>query len=269
VISDTLPTGNLWLIGPPASVEDDVRIQVGAYFAETEIARVAADDPLLRYVDLSNVHVLRARAVEPPPGARVLIEADGGPLLFVVERPEGRLAVLTFDLRDSDLPLQIAFPILTANLADWLMPRGAAAFPESVHPGEPVAIQPNPEATDIRVTTPDGTRHTLPVGDQVPVFAATDRLGVYWVEQLDRSGTVLQSAPLTVNLFDEAESNIMPREIVRVGQAEVTAAAREEEGRREFWPWFVGLGLGVLVIEWWAYQRGSIVTRVASRRKDK
>jgi hypothetical protein len=264
-ITGTLPSGNLWLIGPQASVParegqgegGNLVIQVGGFFTATTITRVAADDPLLRYVDLSNVHVLRARSVAPPPGARVLVEAEGGPLLFVAERPEGRLAVLTFNLRDSDLPLQIAFPILTANLADWLLPQGAAQFPATIHPGDAVPIQSDPETAKIIVTAPDGARHALSIGETSPVFAATDQLGVYLVEQLDRSGDTLQSAALAVNLFDEAESDIVPREVVRVGQAEVTAAVPEEEGRREFWPWLAGAALGVLVIEWWAYQRGT------------
>jgi hypothetical protein len=263
----TLPVGNLWLIGPSAlppnggELEggDGFPIEVGGIFTDTAITDVAADDPLLRYVDLDNVHVLQARRVEPPPGARVLVAARGGPLLLVVERPEGRLAVLTFDLHDSDLPLQIAFPILTANLADWLLPQGTARFPATIRPGEPVVIPPDPEAAEILVTAPDGARHSLRVGEEAPVFVATDRLGVYLVEQLDRSGDVLQSAVLTVNLFDAAESDIAPRETVTIGQAEVVKepVAEPERGRRELWPWLAGAALCLVAVEWWAYQVGT------------
>ena len=282
-ITGTLPTGNLWLIAPFFSppvrgglgeggvFSTDERpgeggvfpISVGGFFTATAITHVADDDPLLRYVDLSAVHVLQARTVEPPPGARVLVEAEGGPLLFVAERPEGRLAVLTFDLHDSDLPLQVAFPILVANLADWLLPRpypfvgegrGGARLPQVVRPGDPVSIQPAPEATQVVIIAPDGTRHTLPVGEQLPTFVATDQLGVYRVEQLSQSDTVLQSAALTINLFDEAESDIAPREMVRVGQTEIVASTRAEAGRREFWPGLAGAALGVLVVEWWMYR---------------
>ena len=276
VVTGTLPSGNLWLIGPqppPPGGEgqagnDGFPIRVGGFFTATAITRIAGDDPLLRYVDLSAVHILRARAVEPPPGARVLIEAEGGPLLFVAERPEGRLAVLTFDLRDSDLPLQIPFPILTANLAGWLLPPSSPSpvgegwvgvrLLELARPGDPVPIQPDPEAAEIIVTAPDGTHYELPGGEKLPVFAATGQLGLYLVEQFDPSDNVLQSAVLAVNLFDEAESNIAPRDVVRVGQAQVSSATREEEGRREFWPWLAGAALGVLGAEWWVYQRGTI-----------
>jgi Ca-activated chloride channel family protein len=266
VITGALPTGSLWLIGPPAFPPNGGElergsafpIEVGGVFTATTITDVAADDPLLRYVDLSNVHVLQARQVEPPPGARVLVEARGGPLLFVAERPEGRLAVLTFDLHDSDLPLQIAFPILTANLADWLLPQGAARFPATIRPGDPVLIPPDPEAREISITAPDGERHLISVGEQAPVFVATDRLGVYFVEQTNQAGEVLQSAVFAVNLFDAVESDIAPRETVLIGRAEMAAEGEEEEGRREFWPWLAGVALGVAVVEWWAYQRGSV-----------
>jgi len=265
LVTGTLPPGNLWLIGPLSSLppgegpgESEAIIEVGDVFTATTITRVAADDPLLHYVNLGAVHVLQARAIEPPSDARVLVEAEGGPLLFVAERPERRLAVLTFDLHDSDLPLQVAFPVLTANLVDWLLPGGAPALPELIRPGDPIPIQPDPEAAEIRVTAPDGARHTLPAGETLPVFVATDQLGVYWIEHFDRSDRLLRSAAFAVNLFDPAESDIAPRDVLQVGQTELSPTARQEQGRREFWPWLAAAALGVLVVEWWTYQRGQV-----------
>ncbi len=258
-VTGTLAAGSVWLVGPGAAgaTGEGLAMRAGGLFTATAITRIAVDDPLLRYVDLSDVHVLQARAVEPPAGARVLVEAEGGPLLFVVERPEGRLVVQTFALRDSDLPLQIPFPILVANLTDWLMPQGGGALPALVRPGDAVALPSDPEAAEIHVVAPDAARYELAVGESQPVFADTDRVGVYQIEQVGPSGAVLQSVALAVNLFDEAESDIAPRDEVWVGQSEVTAAAREEEGRREFWPWLAAAALGVLTAEWWVYQRGT------------
>jgi hypothetical protein len=98
----------------------------------------------------------------------------------------------------------------------------------------------------------------LPVGATSPVFAATDHLGAYRIEHLDRSGNGLESGVFVVNLFDEAESDIAPREVIRVGQTEVEAAMREEEGSLEMWPWLAGVALCVFGIEWWVYHRGML-----------
>jgi Ca-activated chloride channel family protein len=248
VVTGTLPAGNTWVIGGYGTAP--------GVFTDTAVVRVA-EDPILRYVDLEDVQIRQAWAVDPPPGARVLVEAEGGPLLFVAERPEGRLAVLTFDLHDSDLPLRVAFPILTANLTGWLLPQSGVGPGASVQPGDVVPIQPAPEAEEILVTAPDGEGHALPIGETLPVFAATDRVGVYQVAQFDSDGALLRLEPLAVNLFDPAESDIASRDTVWVGRAEVSVATAEGEGRREFWPWLAGAALAVLGAEWWAYQVGT------------
>ena len=248
-ITQTLPAGNRWVIGPYGATS--------TVFTETAIVRTASDDPLLRYVDWRDVHVASAWTMDTPPGARVLVQAQGGPLLAVAERPEGRLAVLAFDLHQSDLPLQIAFPILVANLAGWLLPPGGAAGGEIVRAGNPLPIQPVADAARVIVSTPDGRRHELSIGQALPIFATTDHLGVYRAEQFDAAGTLLRSDPFAVNLFDPAESDIAPRPAVRVGQAEVRAAQPGAEGRREFWPWLAGAALGVGGVEWWVFHRGT------------
>ncbi len=39
--------------------------------------------------------------------------------LSTVERVGQQITLLSFDKRNSALPLQIAFPVLVANIADW------------------------------------------------------------------------------------------------------------------------------------------------------
>ncbi|HIE39649.1 MAG TPA: hypothetical protein EYP77_11400 [Anaerolineae bacterium] len=236
-----LPSGNLWIIGPYGGSTE--------VFTDTQVVRTATDDPLLRYVDWDEVHVLRAWRVEEPPGARVLIEAEGGPLLMVAERPEGRLAVLTFDLHDSDLPLRVAFPILVANLTGWLLPSGGAGEAATLRPGDPLPIRPAPEADRVEVVGPDGEVRSL--------SDPADRVGVYRADHLAADGTLLRSDLFAVNLFDAAESDIGPRDVIAVGEAQVAAAAQEAEGRRELWPWLAALALGMVGVEWWVYHKGA------------
>ena len=49
----------------------------------------------------------------------MLLEEDGGQLVSTVEKVGQQSTIITFDLRDSALPLQIAFPVLVANIAEW------------------------------------------------------------------------------------------------------------------------------------------------------
>ena len=248
-VTRTLPAGNLWAVGP-------YNDRSGRVFTNTRIIRVASDDPILRYVDLDQVHVLRAWDIDLPPGARTLIEASGGPLLFTLERPEGRTAVLTFDLHDSDLPLRIAFPILTRNLTDWLLPSGGSGAPASTVPGEPYRVPLLPSTEIATISAPDGSEHTMSAS-QATIFLETDQLGAYNVSQFDSQGNVVHAAPFVVNLFDEQESNIAPQDLVQVGQRELSISESAQEGQREMWRWAAGAVLVVMGLEWWVHHRGT------------
>ena len=65
-----------------------------------------------------------------------------------------RVAVLAFDLRRSDLPLQVAFPLLLANLTGWLAPGSGGDLPTQVAPGTAVALTPPPEAEAATTSRP-------------------------------------------------------------------------------------------------------------------
>jgi hypothetical protein len=89
--------------------------------------------------------------------------------------------VLAFLPRNSDLPLQVAFPVLMANLTGELL-GGSAAPSEAIEPGDPVTLPVPVGATSIQVTRPDGTVVELvpaTVGAASVAFSQTDLLGVY------------------------------------------------------------------------------------------
>src|SRR6185369_1267533 len=91
------------------------------------IGSLSADEPILRYVDLSTTHIGKAVGLETPAWARTVIPGPAGaPLLYVGEQAGRRAGVLAFLPRQSDLPLQVAFPILVANLAGELLGGSAA-----------------------------------------------------------------------------------------------------------------------------------------------
>ena len=175
----TLPSRAVLAIAPTAS---SALGEVTGSLTDPAIGALSADEPILRYVDLSTTHIGTASKLVTPVWARTVIPGPGGaPLLYLGEQAGRKAAVLAFLPRQSDLPLQVAFPILIANLAGELL--GGSAAPESaLQPGSPISLPLPAGASALRVTRPDGTTVELvpgTAGAPTVAFSQTDQLGVY------------------------------------------------------------------------------------------
>ena len=250
-------SGNLLFIAPPESTD---LFQAGGTLTNTTILDVKSDHALLRYVDatlLREIHIARARAVQAPSWAETLVEARGGPLLLAGEVSGRRIAILTFDLHHSDLPLKIAFPILIANLTRWLAPTSAIDVPAQLAPGMPALIRPQMGVSEIVVTAPSGQQWAFEAAGSEPLpFAQTNEPGIYTVEQKGDRET--SRASFAVNLFSDLESHIAPQDTIDVGQSPVSAQLGGSAGRREWWRWPALAALGLLLVEWIVHLRGRL-----------
>ena len=174
-----LPNVPVLAIAPPASGPLGI---VSGKLTNPGIATISPDEPILRYVDLSTTHIAEAVKLELPAWARTVIPGPkGAPLLYTGVRAGMSSGVLAFEPRRSDLPLQVAFPILIANLAGELM-GGSAAPTEAVKPGNPVVLPLPAGATGLRVERPDGSVVDLApgtTGGASVTFTQTEQLGVY------------------------------------------------------------------------------------------
>jgi hypothetical protein len=194
------------------------------------------NEPLLAGLDLGALLVRQGQQIAPPIWLNTIVDSNAGPLLLAGERPEGRVAVLTFDPRESNLPKLAAFPLLMANLVDWLDPLAGTA---TVAPG--TAIRLPPEAT---VTPPDGSSAPVGAGG---AFAATDAPGLYRVKNAGGAEVLF-----AVNMTDASESDLTPQahpELTRpAGQDAAPPVARQEI----WWP-LAALALLLLGGEWLTY----------------
>lgn len=253
-----LPDTNLLIIAPTRTTN---LFTVGETFEETAFVR-QADDPILAFVDFGPVAVREAVRVEAPGWAQTLVEAEGGPLLLAGAIGGRRVAVFTFDLHASDLPLRIDFPILMFNLIEWFAPARAFDAPDGLQPGEPLVIRPGPLTTRYQITLPDGAITVFGVSDESLTFTDTGQLGLYQVDLL--TGNAIQGGgTFAVNLFAPGESAIAPAQAIVIGQTDIAGVEQgEETGQRELWPWLALLAGLVLIAEWWVFHRGSTL-RVA------
>jgi Ca-activated chloride channel homolog len=255
VVPDPLPPGNLLFVGP---IRSSALFSVTGQLEYPGLRPVPGGDPLLQNVSVAEINVLRAAQIPKPLWARTVIDSDGGPILLAGEQSGRRIAILGFALYESDLPLQVAFPLLLSNLTGYLAP-GQSGGASQLQPGQPLVVPVPPDASSVRVTQPDGSVIAVePVNGQA-VFANTDALGVYGVE-IVRPGAASIERAVAVNLQSAAESRVAPiRQLAIVQESgQAVAVSTERNGRSEFWRWLAAVGLIVLVAEWLVYQRPAL-----------
>ncbi len=243
-----LPPGDLFIVNPAS---DTALFRVGGVLEPITGIRVLRGDPRMTFVDFDAVNLLRARQVFAT-WAQPLVNSDGGPLLLAGETDGRQVAILTFDVRDSDLPLQITFPILIASLLDWFTPEDIIAD-AVLGVGDVVALRPPLDAASLRVTLPDGVQRAVTLGAS-PSFAETGQPGFYGVEVVRADGAS-DTASFAVNLFAPEESDIAPRTSITLGQTEITPGGEPELGQQEYWYWLALAALVVLLVEWYVYHR--------------
>jgi hypothetical protein len=271
--------------------------QVNGTLTNPGIGTLNPDEPILSFVDLSTLHVAEASRMTLPDWARAVIPGPrGAPLLYVGDRDGVRTAVLAFEPRQSDLPLQVAFPVLLANLTGELL--GGSSTPvDSIRPGDPVELTMRPDVASLRVTSPDGAVHELVPGvdgGSTVTFSATERPGVYTVTPIldpDASPAPSAATPapsasgapaasgdeetpssFVVALFDVRESTITPgdgRGLVELGTASGEqpgatpgtaggGAVERPTTRDELWIPILLIVLAALCIEWAVYHRDAL-----------
>ncbi|MCA0456285.1 MAG: VWA domain-containing protein [Chloroflexi bacterium] len=246
-----LPDGDLLIIDPPSST---AFFTVGSEVEPSGAINVQPNDPRTTFVDFADVNILKFNTLSGVDWAEPLVTLNGEPLLLAGEQDGRQIAILTFDIHDSDLPLQITWPILMSNLLEWFTPSSIISVPNGLQVGDSLPIRPPFDATNVRVTLPDGITRDLPIERETIVFADTQAAGVYTVDIL-KAGEAIQSAPFAVNIFAANESNITPQPTISLNGSTISAATRDEVGQQEFWPWVAALALAILMIEWLVYQR--------------
>jgi hypothetical protein len=216
-----------------------------------------ATHPLLRYVSFDNVLVAKSlapAAPEPAPWAVAILETPQSPLILAGERGRQRIVWVGFDPLESNWPLRVSFPIFIANAVEWLNPANARAAQLLVKAGDPFRLPLTEAVSGAEVQLPDGSTRRLsgdPNATEL-VFGDTARRGVYRV----RLGT--NTIPFCVNLLDAAESNILPRDELKFGEYARVTATTVQRTNYELWRTLAGLGLLVLLFEWWWYHKRTV-----------
>ncbi len=241
-----LPLGNDWLIRSSASAAAGGATRIRGIH---NLVLTRPNHPIASFIELGNVAVDEAWPVTASAGSIALVTGNDLPLLTVTEHGASRTVESGFDLRASNLPLTVQFPVLVSNIVRWLGGAGDDAGNQVVA-GSTIELRlMDPRGgTTAEVTDPKGLRTTANLIQGMLSFAGTETTGVYAV----RSGGSMRK--FAVNLFDASESDIRP---VAAGEQTVSPSAGPltlERSGFELWRILLLVAIAILMLEW-LYQK--------------
>jgi Ca-activated chloride channel homolog len=206
--------------------------------------------PAVRFLALDDVNIAAGHKLVPESGDKVVGAADGGasPILVAGERNGSKFVALGFDVRDSDLPLRVAWPLFVLDCIDWFTDEDTQ-YLSSLRTGDVWRLPVSALAAEARLRRPDGSLQSVPVHEGRAVLVG-EQAGFY---ELTADG---QTSRFAANLLDAAESAIAPQERLVVGANEAGRVAAFRVGvRREVWMYLVLAAALLSAIEWATYHR--------------
>ena len=259
-LSENLPASNILFIGP----EDSNSLFEVAGTVENPKPRPASNDsPLLKNISLNGINIRQAAFISLPNWANTSIsgDVDGSsiPLLFYGSQSGRQIAVLTFKLQDSDLPIQVAFPLLIANIVNWLVPNAALESTSSTPSHFTTSVTIPLDVSQVTIEDPRGSK-VQTVIDQAGVLIFDSPLpGIYTID-FGEGNTILTAS----NYFSTQESKISPQQQLSLESSDNSVnTAGLQQSRRHIWRPIAFVALGFLISEWLLYHRGTLA-KVAS-----
>ncbi|MFZ0014172.1 MAG: VWA domain-containing protein, partial [Acidimicrobiia bacterium] len=215
---------------------------------ENPIPTLVARHPLLEDIDVSRIAIAEAQSLQVTTG-EVILGAPGAPLIVEGDADGVPFYYIAFTLEQSNLPVDIAYPIIGARMVGGLAT--ADGVVEAMTVGEPIPVG----ATGGQVTDPRGSTTLIGVGDSAPI---ADVAG-FWVLQSEGSEAVDVAVNASI-----AESALAPT-------TQLTQIRPRAEGdtlvdatttiARSLLPWVLGALIVILAIELFVSARARGVSR--------
>ena len=226
------------LLRPPAAPWLSAIARTDGEVARPVVRTWDATQPVLRFVKGADIRIDRSARLGPArdaTGVRVIADAADTALVLTADRPVRRVLV-GFDLRDTDFPIQLGFPLFLRNAIVWL---AGIREPLRAIPGTIGAPWPDAEiVTAAGATVP--MRRVL----DATIFDAAGPTVVF----ARRPG---ETVPIVIDAADSARSNVNASEFD--GPAPDDSVA--PRGGGELWPRMLMLAFVLVAVEWITFHR--------------
>ena len=251
--------------GSPVKVEGEID--------QPGFDKIDRKHPLVHFTALDDVNIARAHKLVPLPADRVVGASQGGPILVAGARNGHKFVAMSFDVRDSDLPLRVAWPVLLLNTINWFADEDAS-YISSFRTGDiwriPVdgdvtsaALRRLPDAKALEVPVRDGRATVL--GQRAGFYELDAARGLARVSPEKESGE--PKAPKTegattgktsfaANLIDFSEAQIAPKaELIAGGKKAEELHATGLTTSAPIWVALLLIVVAIAAIEWATYHR--------------
>lgn len=261
-----LPPGRSLVLGavppPPLGLIDD-----GPGEADL-IAAYDREHPALRMAALDKVNVGKTRKTRIAPDTPVKTIAEftkAGPAIVEIGDATRQALVIPWDVADSDWPFDPGWVLFLASSILHLSETQAGALSEGIRAGDTLTTRLPPGSEKIRLTPPDGAGDAVNL-EQAPdgtvSFGPIVKTGMYtvsWEGQataIDVPDGAAARRRIAVNLLDPYESDIGATATLSLARDEVKSQTeRESDLTRRLWPYLLLGALGVMMLEWFVYNR--------------
>ena len=238
----------------PPPLTDLLKIEAGA----GEVVDWQRNAQLLQHVQLKDVLLTEVPKKQKDVldtqieqlGFEILAFGNSGPLILR-QRDGPRLTYsLLFHPDRSTLPYRVGFPVLVSNIVGEAMQQASLGELRAAATGvlPPLKVTPRGE---YRVTFPDGRHDERRANDDgmLAGIAAT-RTGQYEI----RSGSSLIDS-IGVGLLDVNETSLAAVDKIHFNELSVEAQAQRLKEDKPLWTQLAFLALGLLLLEWWYFQK--------------
>lgn len=239
--------------------------------------------PVMRLVNLDSLTIAASRQTEVVPrtssdrpediaraaalgagSATVLASCDQGPAIVETGGTDWRAIVVPFDTAESTWPFDVSFLVFLASSVDYMGGNGSVERQaQLLQPGSVLSDRLPVGATDAQVKLPDGKSEPLIVGSDGRIVFGPVRahgvLEVSWngpagLSDVTRGGRVVRT--FASNLLDADESNVSAVDRLELASKSVAANAQASaKASRKLWPYLLMVCLGVVMLEWFVYNR--------------
>jgi len=240
--------------GSPVKVEGEIK--------QPGFDRIDRKHPIVRWTALDDVNIAVGHKLVAEPGDKVVGGSLDGPILVAGSRGGVRFVAMGFDIRASDLPLRVAWPLLLLNSINWFSDEDSQ-YISSFRTGDVWRIPVGVSFSQAQLLRPDGKSETVPVHEGRAVYLGQNA-GFYEVTtEAPPGGDAPQVVSFAANLLDVDESRIEPKADVfvdgkKAGRSEgfsVAVRIWDIFGLHELWIYLLFIAIILTAVEWATYHR--------------